>query len=85
MSRTVEQQIAEAQNKLSRLKTKQRTKDTRRKIVVGAAMLAEMRDNPAAAQLLLDTLNKRITRDVDKRDLAPVIADLEALTDGHQN
>lgn len=80
MARTIEQQIAEAQNKLARLKSKQRTKDTRRKIVVGAAMLAEIRDNPAAAALLLDTLKRRITRDVDKRDLAPVIEELRKIT-----
>jgi hypothetical protein len=32
MPRTIDQQIAEAENRVQRLKTKKRTKDTRRKM-----------------------------------------------------
>ena len=38
MPRTIDQQIAEAENWVQRLKTKKRTKDTRRKIIVGATI-----------------------------------------------
>ena len=34
MPRTIDQQIAEAQAKLNRLKTRQKASDTRRKIIV---------------------------------------------------
>ena len=39
MPRTIDQQIAEAENRVQRLKTKKRTKDTRRKIIVGATII----------------------------------------------
>ena len=82
MSRTIEQQIAEATNKLQRLKTRQRTKDTRRKIVVGATMLAEARENPAVAKMMLSALQSRVTREVDIKDIAPVIDELKSILEG---
>ena len=36
MARTIDQQIADAQAKLARLKTRQKASDTRRKIIVGS-------------------------------------------------
>lgn len=39
MPQTIDQQIAEAENRVQRLKTKKRTKDTRRKIIVGATII----------------------------------------------
>lgn len=80
MKRTLEQQLAEAEAKVARLKTKKRTKDTRRKIVVGAALLAELRENKELAALVLDVLKRRVTREVDRRDIASLVEELERLT-----
>jgi hypothetical protein len=76
MPRTIDQQIAETVNKLQRLKTKKRTKDTRRKIIVGAVVTAEAFKDKALAAQLVQLLENALTRDVDKRDAAPLIADL---------
>ena len=76
MPRTIDQQIAETINKLQRLKTKKRTKDTRRKIIVGAVVTAEAFKDKALAAQLVQLLEIALTRDVDKRDAAPLIADL---------
>lgn len=76
MPRTIDQQIAETVNKLQRLKTKKRTKDTRRKIIVGAVVTTEAFKNKALATQLVQLLETALTREVDKRDAAPLIADL---------
>lgn len=76
MPRTIDQQIAETVNKLQRLKTKKRTKDTRRKIIVGAVVTAEAFKDKALAAQLVQLLETALTRDVDKRDAAPLISDL---------
>ena len=52
MPRTIDQQIAEAENRVQRLKTKKRTKDTRRKIIVGATIIpAAFKDKKLARYL----------------------------------
>mgnify|MGYP006981759802 CR=1 FL=1 len=76
MHRTIDQQIAEATNKLQRLKSKKKTRDTRLKIVVGAAMLAEARANPDMAQQMTQVLQARVTRPVDIKEIAPLLAEL---------
>ena len=67
MARTIDQQIAEAENRVQRLKTKKRTKDTRRKIIVGATVI------PAALVTLLET---SLMRKVDIQDAEPLLNDL---------
>ena len=53
MPRTIDQQIAEAENRVQRLKTKKRTKDTRRKIIVGATIIpAAFKDKKLARYLV---------------------------------
>lgn len=74
--RSIDQQIAEATNKLQRLKAKKQTRDTRLKIVVGATMIAEARANKQAADILLSALQKHVTRDVDKKEVAALIEEL---------
>ena len=43
---TIEQQVAEAQAKLARLKTRAKAQDTRRKIIVGAIVTTEALKDP---------------------------------------
>ena len=76
MSRTIDQQIAEATNKIQRLKSKKNVRDTRLKIVVGATMIAEARANPQMAFLMVKALQARVTRDVDLKEIAALMEDL---------
>jgi len=76
--RTIDQQIAEAENRIQRLKTKKRTKDTRRKIIVGATIIPAAFKDKKLAQYLVAQLEAKLTRKVDQQDAAPLIADLRA-------
>lgn len=76
MTKTVEQKIAEAESRLARLRQQKSTKDTRRKIIVGALIIAEAMKDPAAARKLCDLIAAKVTRDVDKADIATLVAEL---------
>jgi O-acetyl-ADP-ribose deacetylase (regulator of RNase III) len=76
MPRTIDQQIAEAENRVQRLKAKKRTKDTRRKIIVGAVIISQAFQHKTIAEYLLATLEMELIRDVDKRDAQPLMNDL---------
>lgn len=75
--KTIDQQIATAQAKLNRLKTKQRASDTRRKIIVGSVVISEALRDPDAAQRLLKVLRQTVTREVDLKDVQGLIDQLE--------
>jgi hypothetical protein len=76
MIRTIDQQIAEATNKIQRLKSKKKARDTRLKIVVGATMIAEARADPQMAALMVKALQTRVTREVDLKEIASLMEDL---------
>lgn len=78
MARTIDQQIAEAQAKLNRLRTRQKASETRRKIIVGAIVTTEALKDPKIAKWLASTLRKNATREVDQKELAGLLADLDA-------
>ena len=75
MARTIDQQIADAQAKLARLKTRQKASDTRRKIIVGAIVTTEALKDPKISKWLASTLRKNATRDVDQKEIAGLLAD----------
>ena len=78
MARTIDQQISEAQAKLNRLKTRAKANDTRRKIIIGAIVTTEALKDPKIARWLASTLRKHATRDVDQKEIAGLLADLDA-------
>lgn len=78
MARTIDQQVAEAQAKLARLKTRQKASDTRRKIIVGAIVTTEALKEPRIAKWLGDALRKNATREVDLKEVAGLIVELDA-------
>jgi polynucleotide 5'-kinase involved in rRNA processing len=78
MVRTIEQQVAETQAKLARLKTRAKAQDTRRKIIVGAIVTTEALKDPKIAKWLASTLRKNATREVDQKELAGLLVDLDA-------
>ena len=78
MARTIDQQIAEAQAKLARLKTRAKASETRRKIIVGSIVSTEALTDPKIARWLASTLRKKATREVDQKELEALLADLDA-------
>ena len=77
MTRTIDQQIAEAEAKLQRLKTKAKANETRRKIIVGSVMITDALKDPNAARSLAALLRRSVTRDVDKKEVADLLAALD--------
>ena len=78
MARSIDQQIAEAQSKLNRLKSRQKAADTRRKIIVGAVVTTEALKDPKIARWMAGTLRKNVTRDVDLKEVAGLLDELDA-------
>jgi len=76
--RTIDQQIASAQNKLNRLKTRAKASETRRKIIVGAIVTSESLKDPKIARWLASTLRKNATREVDQKELEGLLTELDA-------
>lgn len=81
MARTIDQQIAEAEAKLARLKTRQKASETRRKIIVGSVVISDALKDPVAARALAAILRRTVTRDVDLKEVAGLLADLDAKAD----
>ena len=77
MSRTIEQQLAEAEAKVARLKTRQKAQETRRKIIVGAVVIADALRGPEAAGRLAAVLRKGVTRDIDHKEIASLLDELD--------
>ena len=78
MARSIDQQIAEAQAKLNRLKSRQKAADTRSKIIVGAVVTTEALKDPKIARWMAGTLRKNVTRDVDLKEVAGLLDELDA-------
>lgn len=71
--RTPEQRLAELDRKRAKLAAQKRTAATREKIVVGAAVVAEMRENPEFFARVIAILRERVKRDSDLRAIAEIL------------
>ena len=78
MARPIDQQIAEAQAKLNRLRTRQKASETRRKIIVGAIVTTEALKDPKIAKWMAATLRRNATREVDQKEIEGLLAELDA-------
>ena len=78
MARSIDQQIAETQARLARLRTRAKATETRRKIIVGAIVTTEALKDPKIARWMAATLRKNATREVDQKELTGLLADLDA-------
>ena len=69
MARTLEQRLAAAKVRAAKLerelKKALRARDTRKKIVIAGAMLAEARDDPEFEQRMKGVARRRVTRPED--------------------
>lgn len=77
MARTIDQQIAETQAKLNRLKTRAKASETRRKIIVGSVVISNALKEPEKAGSLAALLRRVVTRDVDQKELVGLMAELD--------
>ncbi|WP_243614821.1 hypothetical protein [Shimia aestuarii] len=77
MARTIDQQIAETQAKLARLKERQKASETRRKIIVGSVVISNALKEPEKARALAALLRRAVTREVDQKELVGLIEELD--------
>ena len=82
MARTVDQQIAETQAKLARLKTRAKADETRRKIIVGSVVTSNALKEPDKARALAAMLRRTVTRDGERKAIASLLDELDAATEG---
>jgi len=79
--RTLEQKIAEATDKLNRLRQSQRKLEAGQKIIIGGMVIAEARRNKKIRDWLIETATKNATREADKNRISPLIDELKNLTE----
>ena len=77
MVRSIDQQIAETQAKLARLKTKQKASETRRKIIVGSVVISNALREPEKARALAALLRRAVTREVDQKEMVGLLDELD--------
>ena len=77
MGRTIDQQIAEAEAKVARLKKKAKASETRRKIIVGSVVISNAMQDADTARRLAALLRRNVTRDVDAKELVDLLANLD--------
>jgi len=73
MSKTLDQRIADAEAKLTRLRQQERKLDTGRKIVLGGIVMAGAENDPAIRKWLLTQIEQKPLRKEDAERLAPLI------------
>lgn len=76
MAQTIEQKIAETEAKLNRLRQQSRQLENGQKIILGGLLLNAAHHQPHIRKWLLDEAAKVVTRDVDKKRLAPLLHEL---------
>ena len=76
MELTNDQKIAQHEAAIARLKEKNRALENGQKIILGGLLLNAARHQPQIRKWLLDEAAKDVTRDVDKKRLAPLLHEL---------
>lgn len=71
--RTLDQQVAAAEQKLQALKKKARDLENGQKIILGGALLSAARQDDRYRQLLIELAQQNVTRKADVERLAPLI------------
>ena len=79
-SLTLEQQIAQKQDELARLKEKANQLSNAQKIVLGGMVLSVARKDKNFANQLLAMMKTEINRDTDKKRLTSVFDELKEIT-----
>ena len=82
---TLEQQIAQKQDELNRLKEKAKTLENGQKIVLGGMVLSVARKDKNFANQLLAMMKTEINRDTDKKRLENVISELKKVVEAQES
>ena len=78
---TLEQQIAQKEDELARLRKKSRELENGQKIILGGMLIHAARENAKIRTWLLGETEKSITREADKKRLAPLLDSLRLTPD----
>jgi hypothetical protein len=76
---TIEQKIAAKEAEIARLREQSRALENGQKIILGGLILTHARKDPRIRQWVLDEATRTVTRDADKKRLAPLLAELAAM------
>ena len=79
MARTLEQKIAALDAKIARLRNQYRRLETGQKIILGGMLLNAARQEPTVRAWLLKEAQRTVTRNVDKKRLAPILDEMTSL------
>ena len=77
--KTIEQQIAAKEAELTRLKDKQRKLENGQKIILGGFLLNEVKADAKIRSWVLRRVAETVTRDIDKKRLARLLEELQAM------
>ena len=80
--RSTDQQIADLEAQIARLRERKRTEENGQKIILGSLLLTSARHDPKMAAWVCDEAEKFLVRDVDKKRMAPLLREL-AIRSGH--
>ena len=81
---TLEQQIAQKEDELARLRKKSRDLENGQKIILGGMLIHAARKDAKIRAWLLEEAEKSITREVDKKRLAPLLDTLRRTPEPNQ-
>ena len=76
MAQTLEQKIAEAEARLARLREQSRRTENGQKIILGGMLINAARKDARIREWLLAEVDRSITREADKKRLAPLLDSL---------
>ena len=76
MAQSLQQKIAATEANLARLRNQSRQLETGQKIILGGMLLNAARQDRRIREWLLKEAAKAVTRDIDKRRLAPLLDEL---------
>lgn len=78
---TLEQKIAQSQDKTARLKEQARKLENGQKIITGGMSLSIARKDPERAKMLLNDYRNEVTKKTDLERIQPIIDELQAVID----
>lgn len=80
MAVTIDQKIAQHEAAIARLREKSRALETGQKIILGGMLMNAARRDPSIREWLLQEASRSVTRDVDRKRLAPLLDELREMS-----
>lgn len=79
MSQTSAQKIAELEDRIARLKAKDRALENGQKIILGGMLINAARTDERIRKWMLEAAKRSVTREVDQTRIEPILVELRAL------